>query len=144
MEVPRLGVELELQLPACATATATRDPSHVCDLHYSSRQCRILNPLKKAMDRTQNLMFLVRFVSAAPQWELQYLYFKNTYALGTMYLQWPSWRCISRMCFVFIFIIGLRSIKPFLFSLCLWSCLSLDHIHWFCSSLLHLPCSVLY
>ena len=27
MEVPRLGVELELPLPACTTATATWDPS---------------------------------------------------------------------------------------------------------------------
>ena len=26
MEVPRLGVELEIQLPAYTTATATRDP----------------------------------------------------------------------------------------------------------------------
>ena len=39
MEVPRLGVESELQLPAYTTATATPDPSHVCDLHNSSRQC---------------------------------------------------------------------------------------------------------
>ena len=29
MEVPRLGVSLELQLPAHARATATPDPSHV-------------------------------------------------------------------------------------------------------------------
>ena len=36
MEVPRLGVKLELQL--LATATATLDPSHVCDLHHSSQQ----------------------------------------------------------------------------------------------------------
>ena len=35
---------------------ATPDPSHVCDLHHSSRQCRILNPLSKARDRTHNLM----------------------------------------------------------------------------------------
>ena len=36
MEVPRLGVELEPQLPAYyTTATATQDPSHVCDLHHS-------------------------------------------------------------------------------------------------------------
>ena len=28
MEVPKLGVELELQLPAYGTATATQDPSH--------------------------------------------------------------------------------------------------------------------
>ena len=38
MEVPRLGVELELQLPAYTTATATRDLSHVCELHHSSQQ----------------------------------------------------------------------------------------------------------
>ena len=32
MEVPRLGVESELQPPAYATATATPDLSHVFDL----------------------------------------------------------------------------------------------------------------
>ena len=37
---------------AYATATAMSDPSHVCDLHYSSRQCQILNPLSEAKDRT--------------------------------------------------------------------------------------------
>ena len=31
MEVPGLEVESKLQLPATATATATRDPSHICD-----------------------------------------------------------------------------------------------------------------
>ena len=31
MEVPRLGVELELKLPAYATATAMPDPSHIYD-----------------------------------------------------------------------------------------------------------------
>jgi len=31
MKVPRLGVKSELQLPACATATATPDPSHICE-----------------------------------------------------------------------------------------------------------------
>ena len=36
MEVPRLGVELELQLPAYARATGTPDSSRVCDLHHSS------------------------------------------------------------------------------------------------------------
>ena len=56
MEVPRPGVKSELQLPAYATATATWDPSHVCDLHHSSRQHRILNPLSKTRDRTCNFM----------------------------------------------------------------------------------------
>ena len=52
MEIPRLGVESELQLPACATATTTWDPSHVCNLHYSSLQCWIPNPLSEARDQT--------------------------------------------------------------------------------------------
>uniref|UniRef100_A0A8D1LHD7 RING-type E3 ubiquitin transferase n=1 Tax=Sus scrofa TaxID=9823 RepID=A0A8D1LHD7_PIG len=34
-------------------ATATRDPNQVCNLHHSSRQCRILNPLSKARDRDE-------------------------------------------------------------------------------------------
>ena len=51
MEIPRLGVESELQLPAYTTATATRDRSHICDLHLSSRQRQILNPLSKARDQ---------------------------------------------------------------------------------------------
>ena len=50
VEVPRLGVKSELQLLAYTTATAMRDPSHVCDLHPSSRQHWILNPLSKARD----------------------------------------------------------------------------------------------
>ena len=56
MEVPRLGVESELQLLPYTTATATPDPSCLCDLHCSSRQCRILNPWSEARDRTCNLM----------------------------------------------------------------------------------------
>ena len=38
------------------TATATLDPSRIFDLHHSSRQCQILNPLSKARDRTRNLL----------------------------------------------------------------------------------------
>ena len=56
MEVPRLGVELELQLPAYATATAMPDPSHICDLHHSSWPCWIPDPLSVARDRTCILM----------------------------------------------------------------------------------------
>ena len=56
MEVPWLGIELELQLPVYTTAIATPDPRRVCDLHHSSRQHRILNPLSKARDRTCILM----------------------------------------------------------------------------------------
>ena len=47
MEVPRLGVEWELQRPACATATAVQDPSCVFDLHHSSRQQWIPGPTER-------------------------------------------------------------------------------------------------
>ena len=47
-EVPRLGVKSEPQLPAYAIAAATLDLSHTCNLHHSSRQGCILNPLNKA------------------------------------------------------------------------------------------------
>ena len=52
MEVPGLGVELELQLPAYTTAAATamRDLSRICDPHHSSRQRRVLNPVSEAWD----------------------------------------------------------------------------------------------
>ena len=63
--VSRPAVELKLQLPACATATATLDPSHICSLcsslcnatyltHWtrpwielttSQTLCQLLNPL---------------------------------------------------------------------------------------------------
>ena len=36
------------------------DPSRVCNLHHSSPQCWILNPLREARDRARNLM--------APSW----------------------------------------------------------------------------
>ena len=61
MEVPRLGVESEQQpLLAYTTATATWDLSHICDLHLSSRQRWILNPLSGARDRTHVLKDISR------------------------------------------------------------------------------------
>ena len=52
-EVPRVG-ESELQLLAYTTYSNV-DPSHICDLHHSSWQLQILNPLIKAKTRTQVL-----------------------------------------------------------------------------------------
>ena len=48
----RVGVESELWLLTSATAKATRDPSHICNLYHSSWQRQILNPLSEARDRT--------------------------------------------------------------------------------------------
>ena len=56
MEVPRIGVKLEVQPPAYATATAMCNPGNICELHHSSWQCRILNLLSEAKDLTPILM----------------------------------------------------------------------------------------
>ena len=50
MEVPGLGIESEVQLPAYTTAIAMQDLSYICDLHHSSGQDQILNPLSGARD----------------------------------------------------------------------------------------------
>ena len=56
MEAPRLGGKSELQLQVYTTATAMPDLSHICDLHHSSRQRQILNPVSEARDSTVILM----------------------------------------------------------------------------------------
>ena len=60
MEVPRLGVKSELQWLATATAiattTATLGLSRFCDLHHSSWERQILNPLSEAGDHTHILI----------------------------------------------------------------------------------------
>ena len=50
IEVPSLGAESELLLPTYTTATATQDPSRVCNLHHSSW------PLIEARDQTRILI----------------------------------------------------------------------------------------
>ena len=66
MEVPRLGVESELQVPAYAIAMAMQDLSCVCNLHHNSQKCQIFNPLREARDQTLNLIVpsLIRFCCA--------------------------------------------------------------------------------
>ena len=51
MEIPRLGVELELQLLAYDTATALWHLNHIFDPHCSSWQCQIRNPWSEARDQ---------------------------------------------------------------------------------------------
>ena len=56
MEVPWLGVESELEPPVYTTATATQDRSRVWDLHHSSRQHQISDPLSEVRERTRVLV----------------------------------------------------------------------------------------
>ena len=61
MEVPRLGIELELKLPAYTTVTA--DPSCVWNLHHSSWQHWILNPPSEVGDQIHILMDTSEFLN---------------------------------------------------------------------------------
>ena len=75
MEVPRLGVESELQPLAYTTATAMLDLSCVCcNLHHRSRQYRILDPLSEARDQTCVLTDAGQIVSAEPEQELPFYF----------------------------------------------------------------------
>ena len=74
VEVPRLGVKSELQLQAYTTATVTQNLSHICNLHHSSHQHQILNPLSEARDQTRILMD-TSLLPAEPQSELPEFFF---------------------------------------------------------------------
>ena len=47
----------ELKLQAYATVSATLDQSYICNLHHSWQQCRILNSVSEARDRTSILTY---------------------------------------------------------------------------------------
>ena len=71
MEVPWLGVQLELQLPAYTTATATQGPSCICDLHHTAHDnAGSLTHRTRPEIKPATSWFLDGFVSAVPRWEL--------------------------------------------------------------------------
>ena len=63
MEVPRLGVQLELQPPAYTKATAMPDPSCLWDLHHSSLQRWIPNHWARPRIEPATPWFLVGFIN---------------------------------------------------------------------------------
>ena len=76
MTVPRPGVQLEPQLLAYTTATATPDLSRVCNLHTAHSNTRSLTHwVRPGIDRAI-LWFLVGFVSAVP-WQEPSLTWKS-------------------------------------------------------------------
>ena len=75
MEVPWLGTEFELQLPAYTTATARPDLSHTCDLRRTLRQYKILNPMSEARDPHGYQLYLF----PEPQGELLGQIFNDTH-----------------------------------------------------------------
>ena len=54
-------------LIGATAATATQDPSRICNLHCNSWQCWILNSLRPGIE-PETSWYLVRFVSSAPRW----------------------------------------------------------------------------
>ena len=78
MEVPRLGIESELQLMDYTAATATRDPSWVCNLHFWLLNLLARPGIEPAsswilagfVTAKPSSRMLVGFVTAEPQWKL--------------------------------------------------------------------------
>ena len=62
-------------MPTYARATTTGHPSHICNLHHSSWQHWILNPLSEARDRTRNLMVPSRICQPLSHDRNSYFYF---------------------------------------------------------------------
>ncbi len=91
MEVPRLGVELELQLLVYATATAMQDLSHICDLHHSSQQHRSLTHWARPGIEPASSRMLVGFSTAEPQGELP-----ENILISQDGQSWPKWICMNK------------------------------------------------
>ena len=85
MEVPRLGVKLELQLPAYARATGLPNLSRIFDLYTTPHgNTRPLSHCARLGMESSTSWFLVGFISAVPRRELP----------GCLFLCcccWPVW-----------------------------------------------------
>ena len=90
VEVPRLVVELQPQPPAYTTATSDR--RHICNLHHSSQQCWILNPLREARDQTHNFLVSSRICFHCTMTGTPEIRFLKMFAFGFI-LQTQKWCC---------------------------------------------------
>ena len=70
MEIPRLGIKSELQLPAYATATAMPDLSCVFDYSTAHSNARSLTHGAEPGIQPASSWILIVFVTAEPQQEL--------------------------------------------------------------------------
>ena len=95
MEVPRLGVESELQLQTTVTATAMPDSSFICNLHHSSWQCQIFNPLSRFRDRTWVLMGSLQLSHNGNAQFFVFVFFTvSLYAETKTFLQSTTWHTV--------------------------------------------------
>ena len=70
MDLPRLGVQLELQLPAYAAATAIQYLSHICVYTTARGNTGSLTYQARPGIEPTSSRILVKLVIAEPQWEL--------------------------------------------------------------------------
>ena len=99
IEVPRLGVESELQLLDYTTATARQDPSRVWDLHHSSPQHQIPNPISEAGDWTRVLKDTSQVRSWWTTKAIPHIFFLSS--LRDTYLSLLDDHCLEIHCFIY-------------------------------------------
>ena len=102
LEVPRLGVKSELQLPDYARATAMLDPSYIFELHCSLWQCWILNPLSEARDWTHIFMDINQVPNL-----LSHNGNSEDFLLIKILREFPLWLSGLRTCYSLILVRGL-------------------------------------
>ena len=84
MEVPRLGVESELQLLTYTTATAIRDPSMSATYTIAHSNAGSLAHWAGPGIEPASSWILVRFITAEPWWELpRVIFFSETLLVQT-------------------------------------------------------------
>ena len=79
VEVPRLGIQSELQLPAHTVATTTQVPSCVCTYTTAHINTGSLTHWLRPGIEPTSARILVGLISAEPQWELLSSLFWRTY-----------------------------------------------------------------
>ena len=95
MEVPRLGIKLELQLLAYTIATATWEPSCIWPTPQLMCNARSLTQWTRPVIEPESSWILVGFVTTEPQWELPSFGFltslyKEEHSLTESRLCWTS------------------------------------------------------
>ena len=96
MEVPRLRVKSELQLPTYTTATATWDPSCICDLTTAHSNARSLTHGARPGINPASSWILVGFVThwattGTPHWVFSSTYYYSEIHLRSGLVLAPSW-----------------------------------------------------
>ena len=90
VEVPRLGVKLELQLLAFTTATEMSHLSHICELHHCDAGS--LTHWAGPGIELSSSWILVRLVSAEPHWKLLLPYFNSLLFLSVPRNYFPTYK----------------------------------------------------